>query len=357
MKTNSKKAAKFGPKGNERRKRNATAGSERRRIAKDTAASPVATEPSYTVHFFALEDIKIKKSLSAIHPDTVERIVGGYRTHGQLMPVTVRLIHGVPHLATGVHRWHAAKALGLKKVPCFVIRGGKTMAALWSISENRDRKILTVLDQAEQMAEWFRLMDEMNPVSKEAEKHGPGRPEGAKKKALRSLPIPGRTEAAKEKALARLLKIAAIDSAAKLAAREAGSANSQKKLLQISDESTPKAQLAKALASGSGKAPPKRPGSGGGVAASALEKAKAEFLGATTLLRALKRLSTEHEVRIFLAFVLAWVLGKDLDDEVFKDDNGAFDDNHETVVEDTEDSEDKKGDDEDGDDDGDDDED
>jgi hypothetical protein len=245
-------------KSGERRKRKPTSGSERRRVAKGAASSP--NEPSYKVRHFALGDIKAKKPSGPIDPEVIERIVEGYRTHGQLMPLTVRVINGVPHLVTGFHRRAAAEKLGLEVVPCNVIRGGKTIAALWKISENRDRKILTVLDQAEQMAEWFGLVEEMNPVPKDAKKHGPGRPEGAKKKAAKYLPIPGKTPAAKQKTLDRLLKIAATEPAAKQAARDAGFADDQKKLLQVAGESTPDAQLNKVitLRGGSGQEQPSK---------------------------------------------------------------------------------------------------
>jgi ParB-like chromosome segregation protein Spo0J len=255
-KTKTKKSVKFGSQSHDRRKSKPADDAVRTRVAKDSASSPNETGSTYKVRHFKLADIKAKKPHGPIDPEVVERIVEGYRTHGQLMPLTVRVINKVPHLEVGFHRRAAAEKLGLKVVPCNVIRG-KTVAALWRISENRDRKILSVLDQAEQMAEWFHLVEEMNPVSEEAETRGPGRPEGAKKKAARYLPIPGKTQAAKEKALDRLLKIAAIDPVARLAARDAGLADSGQKLLQIADEPTAKAQLAKI------KAPPKRSGKTG----------------------------------------------------------------------------------------------
>jgi hypothetical protein len=181
------------------------------------------------------------------------------------------------------------------------------------------------------MAEWFHLVEEMNPVSEEAETRGPGRPEGAKKKAARYLPIPGKTQAAKEKALDRLLKIAAIDPVARLAARDAGLADSHKKLLQMSNEPTPKAQLAKikALTECSRKTPAKAQAveSDGNEP---LEVAKREFRRAKDLRRALKRLS-EAECRAFLCVVLRLVLGKEEDDQREEQEHGGAEEENDDV--------------------------
>jgi ParB-like chromosome segregation protein Spo0J len=258
-KPKTKKIVKHRNGSHERRKRKATSGSERRRVAQNAAASSNPTEPSYKIRYFAPDEIKADNPSRPINADTVERIAEGKRRHGQFSPLTVRVINGVPHLMTGFHRLEAAKELKLKKVPCFVIRGGKTIARLWQISENLHRAELTVLDEAEQTAEWLELLKKLAPnQDRDAEKRGPGRPEGLKKKAAKELPIPGKTDAAKQKTVDRRLKIADIDAAARQAAREAGIADSQTKLSRIAREPTPKAQRAavEAMANGSWKTPP-----------------------------------------------------------------------------------------------------
>jgi ParB-like chromosome segregation protein Spo0J len=330
-KPKSKKSVKFGSMSHGRRKRKPTAGSERRRVTQNAVSSSNETESIYKVRHFKLADIKAKKPPGPIDPEVVERIVEGYRTHGQLMPLTVRVINKVPHLEVGFHRRAAAEKLGLKVVPCNVIRG-KTVAALWRISENRDRKILTVLEQAEQMAEWFRLIEDSAPTTENEGKNiGPGRPEGAKKKALKYLPISGKTQAAKQKALDRLLKVDTIDPAVKLAIRDTALADSHHKLLQIADEPTPKAQLAKvkALTECSRKTPAKARAveSDGNEP---LEVAKREFRRAKDLRRALKRLS-EAECRAFLCVVLRLVLGKEEDDQREEQEHGGAEEENDDV--------------------------
>jgi hypothetical protein len=111
----------------------------------------------------------------------------------------------------------------------------------------------------------LKLVEKLAPSQdRDAEKRGPGRPEGLKKKAAKELPIPGKNDAAKQKTLDRRLKIANIDAAARQAAREAGFADSQTKMSQIAREPTPKAQRAavEAMANGSWTPPP-APKSGG----------------------------------------------------------------------------------------------
>jgi ParB-like chromosome segregation protein Spo0J len=206
----------------------------------------------------------------------------------------------------------AAKKLKLKKVPCFVIRGGKTVARLWQISENLHRAELTVLDQAEQTAEWLKLVEKLLPSEDDdAKKRGPGRPEGPKKKAAKELSIPGKTDAAKQKTVDRLLKIANIDAAARQAAREAGLADSPTKLSQIAREPTPKAQRAavEAMANGSWKKSSKAEDTEGDGGEPALKVAKREFLKAEDLRRALRRLSGA-DFRAFLAVIREYVLGE-----------------------------------------------
>jgi hypothetical protein len=165
------------------------------------------------------------------------------------------------------------------------------------------------------MAEWLQLVDKLTPSEDGGAKKS-GRPEGLKKKAAKQLPIPGKNLAAKQKALARRLKVAKIDPAARQAARDAGFADSQTKMSQIAREPTPQAQLAavKALANGSRKTPAKPRAVESDSNEPPLEVAKREFRRAKDLRRALRRLS-EVELRLFLAAILAFVLGKEAEDE------------------------------------------
>jgi ParB-like chromosome segregation protein Spo0J len=254
-KPKTKSIVKFGPKGHERRKPKAAAGSERRRIAKHAAARNQATPPSHKVRNIAIAQIKVRKGRRALNPKKVERLVQSIRTLGFRSALTVRPLKSGPELVAGLHRLEAAKILKMKTVPCEEIRGGKVLARMWQIGENLFRAGLTALEEAEQTAEWVKLSERIAHPSREKAKKGPGRSEGGKAKAARDLPIPGKTDEAKRKTVERRLAIADIDTAAKEAVREAGLDDSPTKLLKIAAERTAEAQLAKvkALAKGAGK--------------------------------------------------------------------------------------------------------
>ncbi len=255
-KPKSTKSVKFGSASHKRRNRKPTSGSERRRVAKKGPVSNIPTTPSHEVHHIPIDEIVVGDGRRPINAEKVEELKRSIAKIELRTPLTVRpLKGGKKRLVTGLHRLEAMKALGRTKVPCVYIKRN-LMARLWEISENLHRSPLSVLEESERIAEWLELAKELESSSgQDSKKDGPGRPEGLKKKAAKELPIPGKTLPAKQKALDRRLKIAKIDPEAKQAARDAGFADDQKKLLQVAGEPTPEAQLKKVrtLRGGSGK--------------------------------------------------------------------------------------------------------
>jgi ParB-like chromosome segregation protein Spo0J len=148
------------------------------------------------------------------------------------------------YLVTGLHRLEAMKQLGKTTIPCFILKGDKRAARMWEISENLHRADLTAEEYDEQLAEWVRLFEADQAISgQNVQKRGPGRPESGISEAARQLPVKGKTDEAKRKRVARALKVAAISSEAKEAAKKAGLNHTQR--LKVAEEKTSEAQVAK----------------------------------------------------------------------------------------------------------------
>jgi ParB-like chromosome segregation protein Spo0J len=258
-KEKTKKVIRFRHKPGERRKRKPTSGSERRRVAKKTPDSNIPTAPTYKIHHIVVDQIEVSGKRRQLHPEKVKDLKDSIARIGLRTPLTIRSFNsGKKQLITGVHRLHAVKALGWKKVPCVYITGGAKVARLWEISENLHRAELTALEESELIAEWLQLTGEEKGLSAQnGQKQEPGRPKGGIAAAARKLPGKG-TETAKRKKITGAVKIAGIDPEVKQAAVDAGLADSKTKLAQIAEEKGKEAQLAKvkALAKSSGKAGP-----------------------------------------------------------------------------------------------------
>ena len=90
-------------------------------------------------------------------------------------------------------------------------------ARMAEISENLHRAELTALEEAEQVTEWIRLVEELRQEisAQSAQKSGPGRPAGGLSAAAREIGV-------NRDAARRAQKIAALPTEAKAAARELG---------------------------------------------------------------------------------------------------------------------------------------
>jgi ParB-like nuclease domain len=231
--------------------------SKKKATAKASSPRKDAGSPSYEVTHIAVDEINVAGGRRQLSPGTVASLRDSIAVIGLRSPLTVCEINGVTRLVGGHHRLEAVKALGWKTAPVVHIEGGEKVARFWEISENYDRADLelTVLEESELITERAKLLDEIESVSAQNGQKGKlGRPKGGVSDAARKLSGKG-TVSAKRKQLERAALIDGIYPEAKEAARTAGFADNQSKLLAIAGEPTPKAQLAKirALRKGSGE--------------------------------------------------------------------------------------------------------
>ena len=148
-------------------------------------------------------------------------------------PITVREKHDKLILVSGLHRLKAAKLLGWSKIDALILTGGKIDARCGRTLENLHRADLTVLERAERIDEWRKL------IRKKAAQVG--RPGGRQPKEA------GIAKTAKQwgfsrAEVGRAQKIAAILPEVKTAAEKAGLANNQARLLAIANAKTLEAQ-------------------------------------------------------------------------------------------------------------------
>jgi ParB-like chromosome segregation protein Spo0J len=220
--------------------------SARKAVGKDPGPADQTVAPSYKVHEYAVDAIKVDVSKRRpVNPKMVEGLVKSIKAIGLRTPLMVRIRDRVPHLVAGLQRLDALKALGRKRVPCVCTHGGEIAARKCQITGNLHRGELTKLERAEQTAEWLELTESEEQISGEKVQKKRGRPESGDAKAARKLPVQGKTVDAKRKRIATDRKIAALDPAVKEAIIEAGIDNDAGKLDEIVDKKTTKAQLAK----------------------------------------------------------------------------------------------------------------
>lgn len=203
------------------------------------------------------DHIAILPGRRAVDDAAVDRLAESIKSLGLRTPITVRvvdnyqdddgeIVDGQPILVTGAHRLEAVKRLGWERVECFVFEDDdETAAKLWEIAENLHRADLTVLERAQQVAEWVRLTEERQALksaqlgqkSKTPENpRGAGRKESGTAAASRELGL-SRTS------VQRASAIDAIPEEAKQAAVEAGLDNNQSALERIAKSDDPVSEV------------------------------------------------------------------------------------------------------------------
>lgn len=156
---------------------------------------------------------------------------------GLKTPITVRAGKKGPALITGLHRLEAAKSLGWRHIDCFVMKGDKTERQLWTLAENLHRADLTVLQRAEFVTKWEKLVKQQAKGAQDAQPGGRQPEDKGISKTAKQLGVT-RDEIRRSRAVAK------ISRQAKRAAEAAGVAGNQKVLLEVAKE--PKnAQVAK----------------------------------------------------------------------------------------------------------------
>jgi ParB family chromosome partitioning protein len=158
---------------------------------------------------------------------TVETLATSISRLGLLHPITVRAgDDGNFILVAGLHRLQAFRDLGREHIPAFVLPASTTdtEARMAEIAENLHRAELTALERAEQIDEWRelakgrKLSDPLN-----SQPHDLGNSQAARELGV------------DEKAVRNASKVASITPEAKEAARNAGIADNQSKLLKVAN--------------------------------------------------------------------------------------------------------------------------
>jgi ParB family transcriptional regulator, chromosome partitioning protein len=118
--------------------------------------------PTNTRPYNATDVVALKRSIEAI---------------GLQTPLTVVEVDiGPPRifqLITGRHRLEALRLLKVDRIPVRVVDFNDAEARMWTISENLHRSELTVVQRAEQIAEWVRLSEEQRAAEEVARKLEP----------------------------------------------------------------------------------------------------------------------------------------------------------------------------------------
>ncbi len=98
------------------------------------------------------EDILPNQNQPRRHFDTYElgALAESIRANGIIQPLTVRKADGGKYLLiAGERRLRAAKMIGLRRIPCILHRLGESTAAIYSLTENMQRRDLTFFEEAE----------------------------------------------------------------------------------------------------------------------------------------------------------------------------------------------------------------
>jgi hypothetical protein len=128
------------------------------RIIQEPAIKSVTLDRIANVHVTAIDVAGKRRPLNEAK---VKFIAASMREIGQETPITIRMVGKKKIvLVAGLLRLAVAKLLGWESILCSTMVGDKTDARLWEISENLHRADLRVLERAESIEEWRRLIRE-----------------------------------------------------------------------------------------------------------------------------------------------------------------------------------------------------
>jgi len=199
---------------------------------RQTRARPSSVE----VVRIRVNDVKVPSKWRSINEKKLKRLAYSISQIGLRTPISVRKMKGGFRLVAGRHRLEATKTLGSKRIDAIVMRGDKLDRRIWRDAENLERADLPAIERAESEARMAK-----NLAKKAARQAHPGGRQPHDK---------GDSKAAKMLGVSRdnvrrSRMIAAISSAAKEAAKDAGLADNGAALLKIAKEQTPEAQIHK----------------------------------------------------------------------------------------------------------------
>jgi ParB/RepB/Spo0J family partition protein len=183
-----------------------------------------------------IADIAIPEKSRSIRHDTVDALAASMEQIRLRTPISVRNGKNGIQLVAGRHRLEAAKKLGWKRIDAIVMRDDKLDRRIWHNAENLDRADLTALERAEAVAQ--RAKDVAKKAAQDAHPGGRQPHDKGVSKAAKAIGV-SRDNVRRSKT------IAAISSAAKEAAKDAGLTDNEAVLLKIAKEPTPDAQVLK----------------------------------------------------------------------------------------------------------------
>jgi ParB-like chromosome segregation protein Spo0J len=188
----------------------------------------------WNIQSLPVGEIMIPDGRRELQRAKVDTLRGSMQRLGLQSPIGVRMVDGKPYLVYGLHRFCAAQDLEWDSIHCRIFEGDDRRARMAEISENLHRAELTALEEAEQVAEWIQLVEELRQEisAQSAQKSGPGRPEGGQSAAAREIGVD-------RDAVRRAQRIAALPAEAKAAARDLGLADNQAALLKAAKAQDP----------------------------------------------------------------------------------------------------------------------
>jgi ParB-like chromosome segregation protein Spo0J len=183
-----------------------------------------------------IKGIEIVGKRRPLNEEKVRALAASMDLLGQLMPITVRRQKKKVFLVCGLQRIEAAKRLGWDGIVCVELCGDKTDARLCQLMENLYRAELMVLERAEHI-------DELRTLVQTKIKGGQFTPPGGRQPKDAGIKKTAKVLGLTREEVRRAKAIAGISSKAKKAAKSAKLDNSQRALLEIAKQLTPKAQL------------------------------------------------------------------------------------------------------------------
>ena len=209
-----------------------------------------ATKPALV----PIDQIDFPTNARPTHAAKVSELVTSIRMLGLQSAPTVVERNGRYMLVSGRHRVEAMRVIGKDPIPVRIADFDEIEARLWTISENLHRNELSVVERANQVAEWVKLSEERaaakavpiveasptaapSEVSRQVgEKPQGGRPEGGNRAAARDLGLT-------EQEVRRARTIAAMPEVVKAKAAYLGLDRNQSALLDAAKAKTMVAQI------------------------------------------------------------------------------------------------------------------
>jgi ParB family chromosome partitioning protein len=218
---------------------------ERRELKKQRASASAvdADIGSLAPRAIRLTEITVADERRPPNEEQVGAMAASMNLVGLRTPLTVRVHKKKKILVTGHVRLAAAKQLDWDTIPCVELRGDKTDARIWQLTENLYRGELTALDRAEHVDELRLLVLGEGKGGQVAPPPGGLQPqEVGINKSAKALGLT-------REEIRRSKTVAALSPAVKAEARELGLDDNQRALLEIAKQpAEAQSRIAKAIA-------------------------------------------------------------------------------------------------------------